>query len=104
MSQFSVIRRYSDFVWLIYSCRETTKDTLSLHCQKKCRWAIYAFFHRNEATSIGTLPEPDCSHAVLRKSDHFKAFLEAKDDGLLTKKPQRSKKRAQNQKVFRVAV
>jgi len=87
MSQFSVIRRYSDFVWLISQLTRDFKGYIIPPLPEKSVVGRFTpSFIETRRRALEHCLNRIANHSVLRKSDHFKAFLEAKDDGLLIQK------------------
>ena len=101
MSQFSVIRRYSDFVWLISQLSRDYKGYIIPPLPEKSVVGRFTpSFIETRRRALEHCLNRIASHAVLRKSDHFKAFLEAKDDGLLIQKTAAKQEASSKSKGF----
>ena len=85
MSQFSVIRRYSDFVWLISQLTRDFKGYIIPPLPEKSVVGRFTpSFIETRRRALEHCLNRIANHSELRKRS-IKAFLEAKDDGLLYK-------------------
>lgn len=101
MSQFSVIRRYSDFVWLFNQLSRDFKGYIVPPLPgKNVMNRFTPGFIETRRRGIEKCLNRIARHDTLRGSDHFKAFLEAKDDSFHIQKSAASDEAKSKKKSF----
>ena len=101
MSSFSVIRRYSDFVWLINQLvRDFPGYVIPPLPGKSVLNKFDAGFIETRRRGLEKCLNRISEHAALRKSDHFKCFLEAKEEGFSIQKVAASEEAKSKSKGF----